>query len=197
MIVGSTDKELSKIRKIVYWTLFPMCLALVLVLVFSFNSVLTSIGSFLIVDQQPEKADVIIVLGGGYDRVPYGVKLYQSGYAEKVLLSGGNTLNNRIMKQKALSLGVPESAILQEDQSRTTFENAKYSLKIVQALGFKSAIVVTSSYHTRRSSIIYVIISAAPYDPAMTHRWWEDSFSTEFIASEYLKMGWHYLFEWN
>lgn len=120
-------------------------------------------------------------------------------------MSGGNTLSNTTMKQKALSLGLPASAILQEDQSRTTFENAKYSFKIVQNLGFKSAIVVTSSYHTRRSRIIFnqvfkgteVIVSAAPYDCALINRWWKDSYSTEFVTAEYLKMVWHYLFEWN
>lgn len=176
-----------------------------MVLLINFNSILTSFGSFLIFDEQPHKADVIIVLGGGRnnDRVIHGVELYQSGYADKVLLSDGNIVSNRTMKQKALSLGVPESAIIQEEQSTTTFENARYSLKIVQALEYKSAIVVTTSYHTRRSSIIFnqvfkgidVTVSATPYDPAMTQRWWENSYSTEFVISEYLKMVWHYLFE--
>jgi uncharacterized SAM-binding protein YcdF (DUF218 family) len=187
--------------------LVSVCLAIVLLSIINFDSILTSVGSFLIVDQQPKKADVIIVLGGGKnnDRVIHGVELYKSGYAERILLSDGNTISNRTMKQKALSLGVPESAILQEDQSRTTFENAKYSLKIVQALGYKSAIVVTTSYHTRRSSIIFkqvfkgidIIVCATSYDPDITHRWWKDSYSSEFVISEYLKMVWHYLFEWN
>lgn len=48
-------------RKILFWILVSSFLALVLVFVFSFDSALTSVGSFLIVDQQPEKADVIIV----------------------------------------------------------------------------------------------------------------------------------------
>jgi uncharacterized SAM-binding protein YcdF (DUF218 family) len=196
---------LSKIQKIALWTLASLCLAMVLVFVIKFDSILTSIGNFLIVNEQPQKADVIIVLGDGFDRVARGAELYQSGYADKVLLSGGNTNTNRIMKEQALSLGVPKSAILQEDQSRTTFENAKYSLKIVQAQGFKSAIVVTSPYHTRRSSIIFaqffkginLTMCSVPFDPAMTQNWWKDSYSTRFVFSEYLKLMWHYLFEWS
>ena len=159
-------------------------------------------GNFLIVDEVPQKSDVIIVLGGdAANRVAYGAKLYQSGYADKVLLSG----HERAMIQQALSLGIPESAILMEDRSLTTFLNAKYSLKIVQQQGYKSAIVVTSQYHTLRTSIIFaqcfkgidLTICPVPYDLAMTHHWWKDSFSTQFVISEYLKLFWHYLFEWH
>ena len=165
-----------------------------------FDSILATMGNFLIVNEVPQKSDIIIVLGGSLrDRVAYGAKLYQSGYADKVLLCGG------YMKQQALSLGIPESSILVEDQSMTTFENAKYSLKIVQAQGYKSAAVVTHPYHTRRAGIIFaqffkgidLTICPIPYDPAMTHNWWKDSSPTRFVISEYLKLVWHYLFEWN
>jgi uncharacterized SAM-binding protein YcdF (DUF218 family) len=159
-------------------------------------------GNFLIINEMPQKSDVIIILAGDYgERVAYGGKLYLSGYADKVLLSG----NDSGMKQQALSQGIPESAILLEDQSRTTFENAKYSFKIVQAQGFKSVIVVTSPYHTRRASIIFtqffrgifLTICPVPYNPAMTRNWGKDGYSTQFVVSEYLKLVWHYLLEWH
>ncbi len=196
---------MSKNQKIILGTISSICLALVSIFIIEFDSIMTSVGGFLIVNEKPQKADVIIVLSGGIDRVPYGVKLYQSGYAEKVLLSGGNGGADRNMKQQTLELGVPESAIIQEDQSGTTFENAKYSLNIVKEQGYKSVIVVTSPFHTRRSSIIFarffkginVTMCAVPYDPALTHNWWKDSNSTRFVISEYLKLVWHYLFEWN
>ena len=165
-----------------------------------FDSILIAIGNFLIVNEVPQKSDVIIVLGGdAANRVGYGAKLYQSGYADKVLLSGKD------MNQQALSLGISESAILLEDQSMTTFENAQYSLKIVQDQGYKSAIVVTSPYHTRRASIIFtqffkeidLTICPVPYDAAMTNNWWKNDYSTQFVISEYLKLVWHYLFEWH
>jgi uncharacterized SAM-binding protein YcdF (DUF218 family) len=109
------------------------------------------------------------------------------------------------MMQQALSQGIPESSILLEDRSLSTFENAKYSLKIVEDQGYKSAIVVTSPYHTRRASIIFaqffkeihLIICPVPYDPAITHGWWENIYSIQFIISEYEKLAWHYLFEWH
>ena len=172
------------------------------VLIIKFGSIINAIGQFLIVDEAPQKSDVIIILGG-YDttRVAYGAKLYQLGYADKVLLSG----SGMGMTKQAVSLGIPESAILQENQSTTTFENAKYSLKIVQNLGYKSAIVVTTSFHTRRTSIIFaqffkgidVKICPVPYDSAITHNWWKDTYDTQFVVSEYAKLVYHYLFEWN
>lgn len=166
-----------------------------------FKSILMSMGNYLIIDEVPQKSDIIIVLGGDViKRVTHGAKLYQSGYADKVLLSGGG----RYMMKQALFQGIPESSIFMEKQSRTTFENAKYSLEILQNQGFKSAIVVTSPYHTRRVRIIFtrlfkgihLTICAAPYNPTKTDKWWKDRFSTQFVISEYEKLLWHYLFEW-
>ena len=156
-------------------------------------------GNFLVVNEAPQKADVIIVLNGSSDRVPYAAMLYKSGYVEKVLLSG----DDRYMTQQALSLGIPQSALLLEDQSQTTFENAQFSLKIVQDQGYKSAIVVTDWYHTHRANIIFahffkgihLTICPVPYNPTTTQNWWKDSNSKESVITEYLKLGWYYLVE--
>ena len=134
------------------------------------------------------------------DRVAYAARLYASGYADKVILSGGGWG----MDRQALSSGIPQNAILIEAQSMTTFENAKYSYKIGHDQGFKSAIVVTSPFHTKRSSIIFtrvckgidLTICSVPYDPVIAQKWWHDSYATQFVISEYLKLAWHYLLEW-
>jgi uncharacterized SAM-binding protein YcdF (DUF218 family) len=193
------DKNLSNTQKIILWTVVSLCLALVLALILNFESILSDIGNFLIVNEVPQKADVIIVLNGSYDRVPYAAMLYQSGYAEKVLLSG----DNGYMTQQALSLGIPKSALILEDQSKTTFGNAQYSLNIIKQQGYNSAIVVTDQYHTRRASIIFahffkgilLTICPVPYNPAITQIWWKNSNSREFVISEYLKFGWYYIVE--
>jgi len=155
----------------------------------------------LIVNEAPQKSDVIIVLSGDSGaRLAYGVELYQEGYADKLLLSGSMNMQMNYPTPE----GIPKSSFLLETQSRTTFENAKYSLKLLQERGYKSAIVVTSPYHTRRASIIFaqvfkgidITICAVPNDPSMTHNWWKDSNSRQFVISEYFKLVWHYLFEW-
>ena len=82
------------------------------------------------------------------------------------------------MTQQALSDGIPESAIILEARSQTTFKNAQFSIKLVNDQGYKSVIVVTSQYHTRRASIIFahffkgihLTVCAVPYDTATAHR---------------------------
>jgi len=172
-----------------------------MVFIVKFNAIQTAMGNFLIVNQAPQKADVIIVLAGDPlgSRVVYAAKLYQEGYADKVMLSG----DERDMTHQALSGGIPGSAIILENQSQTTFENAKYSFKIMEVQGYKSAIVVTSPYHTRRSSIIFahffkeihLTICSVPYNPAMTQSWWKSNNSSQFVISEYLKLAWYYLIQ--
>jgi uncharacterized SAM-binding protein YcdF (DUF218 family) len=157
--------------------------------------------NFLVVNQTPKPSDIIVVLsGGGYERVDYGVKLLQQGYADELLTSGGSSENLRL---RAVSLGVPGDHILVENKSGTTFGNAKYSSKIIRAEGFKSVIVVTSPYHTRRARMLFeefsqgwdLTICAVPYDPAVATDWWKDSNLFRIVISEYLKFGWHFLFE--
>ena len=107
------------------------------------------------------------------------------------------------MTQQALSQGIPKNALLFEDQSQSTFENAKYTLKMVQNQGYTTVIVVTSSYHTRRTSIIFthffkgihLTICSVPYHPTMAQSWWKDNNSRQFVISEYLKLVWYYLIQ--
>jgi uncharacterized SAM-binding protein YcdF (DUF218 family) len=167
----------------------------------NFYSTLIGMGTYLIKNEVPQKSDIIVVLGGDItgQRVAYGAKLYKLGYADKVLLSGVG----RYMRNQALSHGIPDKAILLENKSMTTFKNAQYSFKIMKNQGYKSAIVVTSQYHTRRAGIIFthffknihLTICPVTYDPKMTQSWWNDRNSREFIISEYMKLVLYYLIE--
>ena len=161
---------------------------------------------FLIVNEEPKPVDVIIVLGGGTkERVGHGVRLYQSGYADKILLTGGSRWEiaiAEIMERQALSLGVTKDDILLEKESLSTYENAKYTLEIMRAEKFKSAILVTSPYHSKRASIIFqrffkgidLTTCPVPYDSSKTSKWWKDRYRARDIVSEYLKLVWYYLF---
>ena len=130
----------------------------------------------------------------------HGVSLYQRGYANKILFTGGGS---QMMKGQALSLGITEDHILLEEKSRTTFENAKYSIEIMRTQGFQSAIMVTSPLHTRRASIIFtqffkgvdLTICSVPYDLSIAGKWWKDRNTAKAVITEYLKLLWHYLFE--
>jgi uncharacterized SAM-binding protein YcdF (DUF218 family) len=156
--------------------------------------------NYLVVNEKPVPSDVIIVLAGGVERTPFGVKLYQEGYAPKIIISGGES---DFMEKQALALGVPEKDIIREVKSGTTFGNAYYSAEIMRSQGFHSAIVVTSAYHTRRSGIIFseffkdwkLTICAAPYDSSIPSTWWHHPETTYYVGTEYLKMVYLYLVE--
>lgn len=115
-----------------------------------------------------KQADVILVLSGGVypngslsyftsERVVQAVALYRRGFASKMILSGGLSLGNETnldaeaMKRVVIELGVEEEDIIIEDRSRNTYENMKYSKLIIDEMGFKEVLLVTSAIHTFRS----------------------------------------------
>ena len=51
--------------------------------------------------------------------------------------------------------GVPAEAILIEDRSRSTEENALYSDEIMRAHGWKTALLVSDGYHLLRATWIF------------------------------------------
>jgi len=111
-------------------------------------------------------ADVILVLGAAvypgeqpspalHARTRTGVDLYQKGYAQHIIVSGGLGIyppsEAEVMRQVALGMGVPEEAIFLEDQSHSTIENFKNSARIMAEHGWESALVVSDPYHVYRA----------------------------------------------
>lgn len=124
------------------------------------------------------KVDAIVVLGGGLegrfegvrtlpdlndsgDRVWQAARLYKQGIAPRMVLSGGQfdadprrEAEAPAMKVFMLDMGVPEQALLIEDQSRTTFENALRTRALLgerQGEGQHTIALVTSAFHMGRS----------------------------------------------
>lgn len=106
-------------------------------------------GPLLTVADCPTRADCIVVLGGGnWSRIPHAVALYRQGVAPVILVTGdGDCADSVRMLRKA---GVPAAAILEEDKSRSTRENAALSVPILRRHGFQHIVVTTSWYHSRR-----------------------------------------------
>ena len=122
------------------------CIALMLV-------VTSVIDSFNHSDTDtPEKADVIIMLGGGYaGRMEKAAELYHAGYADYVMITPENADIYPQSTEFALELGIAEDAIIEEYKATSTYTNAVESLNIMDDYGFNSALVVTSDYHLTRA----------------------------------------------
>ncbi len=134
-------------------------------------------------------ADAIVVLGGGVDRegnpgestverVRYGAALYKEEFAPVLVLSTGKVdrFNEaRVMQSLALSLNVPQRAILLEEDSHNTYENVLFTERLLKQKGWNRPIIVSSPYHMRRIDLLYqkffpeVSPLYAPVRPSLFH----------------------------
>ena len=104
----------------------------------------------LVIDDGRPRADYIVVLGGGSgERPARAAELYRAGVAPRILVSGaGDAAGNRLL---LMHRGVPAGAIQLEPDSKTTKENAQFSIPLLRAAGARRVVVVTSWYHSRRA----------------------------------------------
>lgn len=107
-----------------------------------------------------QAADVIVAVSGGDTtaRTVEAIKLYQAGWAPKLVFSGAahdknSPSNAAVMRGIALASGVPDEAISIDEQGRTTKQNAEETADLLKRETIASMILVTSSYHQRRTSL--------------------------------------------
>ncbi|MBM4355969.1 MAG: YdcF family protein [Deltaproteobacteria bacterium] len=116
--------------------------------------------------KDPSRVGVIIALGFGHEqearashrmvqRVGAAVQMYREGRAKYILFCGGYTSGHvaeaEVMKILAMAMGVPERAILLENGSISTVQNARNAERIVQKKRFRSALLVTHRNHMNRA----------------------------------------------
>ncbi len=86
------------------------------------------------------------------DRVATAAELYLSGKVEKLLFSGDNRYINYnepgAMHEYALSLGVPEEAIVLDYAGRSTYDTCYRAKRI---FGIREAILITQTFHLPRA----------------------------------------------
>lgn len=142
----------------------------------------------------PEKidGDVIVMLGGNaYDQAPdlsgHGVpgegtmdrlvtvaRLFRQ-LKVPVIISGGKVFpesksSGVSTKRFLVDLGIPSGAILMENKSRDTYENALYSKALCEHHGYRKPLVVTSGYHMKRALLCFqkVGLQVVPIPSMMT-----------------------------
>jgi uncharacterized SAM-binding protein YcdF (DUF218 family) len=161
---------------------------------------LLTIGRFLVVQDSPAHADVIVVLSGRMpERALEAARLYQAGYADKVWISappspeeelkamnifyvGEDFYNEKVL----LSQHVPVDAIqIMERPNENTEEEVRQISELVRNDKLHTVIVVTSKAHTRRVRTIWhklvgsdsrvdprIIVRYATDDPFDGAHWW-------------------------
>ena len=113
------------------------------------------------------QADAIVLLGGGVgkvtqmaypdmfegaDRVWHAARLWKAGKAPKIVVSGSNDLSSTIPLLQ--DLGVAREAIIVDNKSRNTYENSRFTEKLLATPEGKpvSVLLVTSAWHMPRAS---------------------------------------------
>ncbi len=176
-------------------------LALLVIAFLAYPWFLNALAGQLIVRDKLEKADVIIVLSGDNngERTAEGVRLFKKGFAPYLLLSGGplawNLTNAEQMKKQALAGGVPARAVILQERSRSTIEDAQFCLPIVNRYGFRSIILVTSPQHSRRASRVFgrvfkplgirLVVWPAEKSEFNPREWWKRHEDTSAVGWEY------------
>lgn len=137
------------------------------------------ITQFIFLEDEPLSSDIIFVPGNGH-ALPseLAAQLYHKGYAPYILPSGryaigtsgfaGQKSGARLydgpfdtewafMRHILLENGVPDSAILREDEATYTYQNAIYSRKRTDALQLivRRALLCCMPVHARRARMYY------------------------------------------
>jgi uncharacterized SAM-binding protein YcdF (DUF218 family) len=133
-------------------------------------------------------ADALVVLGarvlpGGVPsgallaRVEHAAALYHRGVAPWLVLSGGEGVHApseaRVMLRLAVEAGVPASACVLEEESRSTWDNARFSARLLRERGARRVVVVSDPYHLLRARQCFrrqgweVAMSPAPLEGRM------------------------------
>jgi uncharacterized SAM-binding protein YcdF (DUF218 family) len=108
-------------------------------------------------------ADAIVLLeGDGYGRLARAAELYRQGYAPKIVFSGeainpayGSFPLSECLSQ-LLDLGVPENAIIHENQSTQTAEQAHHVTQMAVNNGWKTLLLVASPHHQCRAYLTFL-----------------------------------------
>lgn len=143
------------------------------------NSIIKDIGEFIFAEHTPEKADAIMVVGGSHPELgEKAAELWKNGYAPYIFIGGGVSIKTGVFpgpRSKAdiynkaykteydfftdvlLLNGVPQSAILGENQSSFTRENALFAKQLADEnqMHLKKVLLICKAFHARRCLMFY------------------------------------------
>jgi uncharacterized SAM-binding protein YcdF (DUF218 family) len=183
------------------------------------------ISEFIFMQDAPQKSDVIFIPGTSQSAISEkAAELFCAGYAKYVIPTGAfsgkrgkcaaeKIDNPRYAGEYATDFaycryilkenGVPESAIIREDRSTNTGENAEFTAAILKKVGLpvRKAILCCQAFHARRAFMSYAKyfpdteILVAPTDTQGIRKedWFRQEKSYRRVMSELSKCGEYFL----
>lgn len=154
-----------------------------------------------------KRADAIVILSGGGDqRMAEAISLYQEKYAGTIILtetgskvSGFDTDYSFEQRLALMDAGIPPTAILiTPEHADSTSEEAKAVLELIGRENTHDLIVVTDSYHTLRTRLIWrdvfkesginIVVRPGRESWYRSSSWWLSRDGWEATILEYLKL---------
>lgn len=185
------------------------------------DRIIADISDYIFVEDIPCEADVIFLPGGSHPEQPeYAAELYKKGFAKYIIPAGGVSIKrdkwpgvrsksdiyNGIYNSDCafftdvlVKNGVPISAILGENKSGYTKENAFFSRTVADDnnLEVKKAIIVCKAFHARRCLMFYqMAFPEAEIKVCPVHcynitkeNWYKSEHGIERILGELYRLG--------
>jgi uncharacterized SAM-binding protein YcdF (DUF218 family) len=162
--------------------------------------------SWLIEDPLPQSDAILVLSDDNFfaDRVSRAVELFRQGKAPVIVASGRRLRPyagiSELMEHDLTERGIPKDKIIRlPHDADSTKEEAEALAQIATEKKWRSVIVVTSNYHTRRARYIFrkvfpqgIEVSVASardgdFDP---DHWWVKRKSTKELIREFAGMAW-------
>lgn len=185
---------------------FFLCvLPLAVLLTVTHTSWLTALGTALVHDEGPAKADMAVVLAGDKygNRILKGAELVRQGYVPIVLVSGPgiyNVFESDMAIAMAAQRGNPRGWFLSlPHHAESTIEEAWQVLPALEEYNVRRFLLVTSDYHTARAARIYrsairssnarveMRVVAAPDRWFRPDSWWKTREGRKIFLEEWAK----------
>lgn len=192
-----TAKPSDNSRKSLRYTIIAAFFILLL-LIYGFISFVNNIPRSA--DNNEIKADAIVILTGGSERMSKGIELLNLDKAEKLFVSGvGRETNISSLLINSGRLPDNIQSIMDKIElgydAKNTCGNALETANWARSNGFKDIILVTSNYHAARSAAEFrrnapdlnLIVHPVFPEGLNLDKWWQDEPTRKFLIMEYIK----------
>lgn len=150
---------------------FVLAISGVVYVAVNIDSLLDLAGSFLVIEDQPEKCDMVFVPSGNPGpRLPKAIELFKSGLADKIVINLEKTSANQMAFQRRYGDRFSKRALVEHiiqveglDRSKViiptgTSSSTREDFELLKGITEKekadSVIVTTSWYHLRRCQMV-------------------------------------------
>lgn len=183
--------------------------------------IIDDITNFIFVEDKPIVCDIIFLPGGSDPAVPEkAAELFRAGYAPLLLPSGGVGIKTgkfggvkikrdvydkdyqtdcEFYSDVLLKNGVPLSAIIPEDKSGYTIQNAFFSRQATDERGIiiKRAIICCKTFHARRCFMLYqfafpeaeIIVVPSEVYGINRDNWYQQQYGVDRVMGELARCG--------